>query len=382
MKTVKAGVSSDWARAQATTRAEPGAPAGLTATRGYGVGRIDLTWYPPVAVSGLTYHIQHATAATGPWETLSASYSGLTYSHHGLLLGTTHYYRVATIEEGSVSGWAYAQATTEPTVNPDGREVVHLVPQWPENLRFSSLDRTSVTLVWDPPADDGGRPVTGYEVRAWGPCASGAAGAVCDVVPPTRVSGTSRRITGLNREGTYGFEVRALNAVGAGEWSQPVTKAVGPATAGGRIVLSPSRLTVAEGGEATYRVKLSRSPKQPLWLGLYWDGDADLSGELPFQQLQALLPSGYDTSAAAGATCRDFPAGYDWDTMAYAWNVGVPITVTAAEDDDSTNGRLTIQHDLFTAPADCLGNPSDYAVDPVYDGMFGVALEVTERDND
>ena len=382
--TVKDGVSSDWAQAQATTRTEPGAPAGLTATRGYGVGRIDLAWYPPFAVGGLTYRIEHATAATGPWQTLSASYSGLTYSHHGLLPGTTHYYRVATIEDGARSGWAYAQETTEAqaVLDEEGNTVfvTHLVPLWPEFLRFSSVDRTSVTLVWDPPANDGGTPVTGYEYRVLGPCPSGA-DALCDVVPPTRVSGTSRRITGLNREGTYEFQVRALNAVGAGDWSQSVQKTVGPATAGGgRVILSPSRLTVPEGGEATYRVKLSREPTLPLWVIMHWDGDRDLEGELPVQQFKALLPSGYDTSGLPG--CPDVP-GYDWDTMAYAWNVGVPITVTAREDDDQENGRLTILHSIYTVPAECLGIPEDdYERDPVYDDMFGIALEVTERDND
>ena len=254
------------------------------------------------------------------------------------------------------------------------------VPSEPRNLRFSSVDRTAVTLAWDPPADDGGRPVTAYEYWVIGPCETSD---YCDVVPPTRVSGTSRRITGLNREGTYEFQVRALNAVGAGDWSQSVQKTVGPATAGGgRVILSPSRLTVPEGGEATYRVKLSSEPKQPLWVIMHWDGDEDLGGELPFQQFKALLPTGYDTSGLAGLTCYDFPAGYDWDGMAYAWNVGVPITLMAAEDDDSVNGRMTILHSIYTVPAECLDNPDGYALDPVYDDMFGIALEVTERDND
>ena len=393
--TVKDGLTSRPISAQATTKTEPGTPAGLTATRGYGVGRIDLAWYPPFAYGGLRYRIEHATNAAGPWQVLSSSYNGLTYSHHGLSPGTTHYYRVASVQDGVISAYAYAHETTEaqPVLDEHGRtvgEVVHMVPLWPEYLRFSSLDRTSVTLVWDPPVDDGGTPVTGYEYRVYGPCASGS-DAVCDVVPPTRVNGTSRHITGLTREtkihGTevenpYEFQVRALNAVGAGEWSQSIQKTVGPASAGGgRVILSPSRLTVPEGGEATYRVKLSRAPTQPLWVIMHWDGDRDLEGELPFQQFKALLPSGYDTSRAAAAGCSDVP-GYDWDGMAYAWNVGVPITVMAAEDIDSENGRLTILHSIYTVPAECLGNPDGYALDPVYDDMFGIALEVTERDND
>ena len=241
------------------------------------------------------------------------------------------------------------------------------------------LDRISVTLVWDPPPDDGGTPVTGYEYRALGPCASGA-DAICDIVAPSRVRGTTRRISGLNREGMYQFEVRALNAVGAGDWSQSIQKTVGPQTAaGGRVVLSPSRLAVSEGGEATYRVKLSRAPTLPLFVTMHWDGYENLGGELPVQQFKILLPSGYDTSGLP-EWCDGIRL--DWDE-AQPWNTGVPITVVAAEDDDSEHEALTIQHSIYTLSAECLGMTDDeWAPDPVYDGMHGLALEVTERDND
>ena len=120
--------------------------------------------------------------------------------------------------------------------------------------------------------------MTGYKYRESGLCASGG-DAVCDIEAPTRVSGTSRRVFLPNRAGTYQFQVRALNAAGAGDWSQPIEKEVDPqAAAGGRVILSPARLTVREGGEATYRVRLSRNPATPLWLSLHWEGDEDLSG--------------------------------------------------------------------------------------------------------
>ncbi len=361
---------------------ELAAPNGLTATPGVGVGRIDLRWFAPSADNSLRYVIEHATDGAGPWTTLASRHSGTTYSHTGAILlpSTTHYYRVATVRGNDISAWAYAQATTE-AVDEDGEPAWFDPPGWPMNLRFTRIDRTAVTLAWDPPADDGGSRITGYEYRVFGPCASGA-DAVCDIVAPTRVSGTSRSISGLNREGPYEFQVRALNAVGAGDWSQSIQKDVGPATAGGgRVILSPSRLTVAEGGEATYRVKLSTSPTMPLFVTLHWDGTGaeNLGGELPFQQFKILLPSGYD---AAGLPEWCSGIRLDWEDEAYAWNVGVPITVVAAEDDDSDHDSLTILHSIYTLSAECLNNPADYALDPVYDGMFGLALEVTERDND
>ena len=139
---------------------------------------------------------------------------------------------------------------------------------------------------------------------------------------------------------------------------------------------------MTEGGEATYRVKLSRAPTTPLWLSLHWEGDEDLGGELSYQQSLALLPPNYDTSNLP-ETCNAFRSGYGWENKAYAWNVGIPITVAAAEDEDRENGRLVIIHDLWTPSADCLGmTDEEWSPDPVYDGMTGLALEVTERDND
>ena len=162
----------------------PAAPngLGLTATPGAGAGRIDLSWFAPSGETGLSYHIEYAFDGAGPWTRFHTQ-SETTYSHTGLLLGVTYHYRVAAFRGNlMISPWAYAQATTE--------GVAVDVPGWPMNLRFTSIDRTAVTLAWDPPADDGGSRVTGYEYRVFGPCPSGADG-VCDIVAPRRVSGTS-----------------------------------------------------------------------------------------------------------------------------------------------------------------------------------------------
>ena len=356
------------------------APTGLTATAGVGEGRIDLSWFAPSDETGLRYRIEHATDGAGPWRTLAGSHSGTTYSHGGLLSGTTHYYRVRAEKGNVVSPWAYVQETTEIV----GGVAVY-APGWPENLRFTSLARTSVTLAWDPPVDDGGSPVTGYEYRVYGPCEDGSS-AVCDIVAPTRVRGTSVSISLPNRMGDYQFDVRALNAVGAGDWAHGPTKEVGPQDAGGgRVILSPTSLTLAEGSEATYRVKLSSNPALPVAVWLHWIGDEwgeDLGNWLPFQQGQVLLPSGYDTSGLP-----DDCYGYRWKEMAYDWNVGVPIMVVAEEDDDSENGRLTIIHDIATLAPECLNfnvnNPDDLKeYESLYLGLYGIALEVTERDND
>ena len=63
--------------------------------------------------------------------------------------------------------------------------------------------------------------------------------------------------------------------------------------------------------------------------------------------------------------------------------MGVPITVAAPEGAEPGNGRLVITHDLGTVSAECLGMTADeWSPNPVYDGTLGLALTVTERDND
>ncbi len=45
---------------------------------------------------------------------------------------------------------------------------------------------------------------------------------------------------------------------------------------GGAFASLPSSPTVDEGGEATYRVRLTSDPGQPVWVALHWEGDTDL----------------------------------------------------------------------------------------------------------
>ena len=380
------GVPGPWSERAGAGIGELGAPYDLIVTPAQGEGRIDLQWRPS-ASDHVDYRIDHSDSGTDPWRVLAIVHDGTDYVHDGLAPQTTHYYRVAAVRDTLISAWVYAVETTQPDLDYVAPvDTVHTVPSEPRNLRFSRLDRTSVTLVWEPPADDGGARVTGYEYWVSGPCASDP-NAICDVVPPTRVSGTSRAISGLTVVGgTYYFQVRAFNAAGAGAWTQGIAKTVGAepqAPGGGRVVFTPSRVTVPEGGSVTYRVKLTSNPTQPLWVALYWDGDYDMGTELPGEQFKTLLPTGYDISSSLIAKhCPSVHGVYRWGEMAFPWNVGVPITVTALEDDDRENGRLIIEHDIFTVPKDCLDNPTNYDADPVYDGMYGIALEVTERDND
>ena len=107
-------------------------------------------------------------------------------------------------------------------------------PPEPRNLRATGGDGRAV-LTWEPPLDDGGAPVAGYEYRY-------AAG---DSVPEDAAwnsvgTDLSATLDGLANGETHSFEVRALNLVGAG----PAARASAvPAT----VPEAPARLTAIAG---------------------------------------------------------------------------------------------------------------------------------------
>ncbi len=87
---------------------------------------------------------------------------------------------------------------------------------------FPALQSNKISMGWEPPSDDGGSPITGYQVQALG---------------------TNKQITcrtnecdfgGLENGKSYTFKVRAVNKIGPGDWSD-VSKSAFADTAPGRV---------------------------------------------------------------------------------------------------------------------------------------------------
>ena len=367
------GPWSNVARA-ATPAAGPSPPRDVTAD--YEVGNTEngilLTWEAPASGDASYYRIEHSTDGGATWElessrhTATCDVGGTTkfcYTDRGLFSGSEHWYRVAGVNSSGVAGeWARSNSHMtqgEPTE----------APGEPQNLRVTVSGRQA-TLAWDPPENDGGSPVTRYEYEVRTACAHNPSES-CQVVKPTS-SGTrtTATVTVPNVKGYYEFSVRALNAVGAGWWSQPASQYVNPQRTW-RVSLSPSSLTVPEGGEATYRVRLTSDPGQPVMLSLWWDGDPDLGNNLPYQQFKWLLPTNYASRN---------PDIYLDPEFTSPWNTGVTITVAADDDADSENGTLEIDNTVYYVPCADLGNPAGCVDDPEDTGVT-VWLTATERDN-
>ncbi len=373
-RTLQGNVGGAWSNvASATTSAAgPSAPLNVSATED-GENRIQLTWDAPASGDAVRYNINHSTDGSA-WESERTGHTGtcsvggqtmFCYTDSGLLSGTTHYYRVASVNRSGAAGeWSEAVSATT-----DGEPTE--APGEPQNLRITSVSGRQVTLAWDAPADDGGTRVTGYEYMVEGACALDQTD-ICQVVKPTRTGGTTRTVTVPNIRGRYEFYVRALNAVGASQWSQPVGQYINPQRTW-RVELLPSRLAVKEGSEATYRVKLTSDPGQPVWVALDWSGDPDLGNTLSQQQFKWLLPSNYASRN---------PDIYLDPNYTAPWNTGVTITLSADEDDgDTENGTALIANTIFYIPCADLGNPAGCVDDPEDTGVTAY-LTVTEEDND
>ena len=70
------------------------------------------------------------------------------------------------------------------------------------NLNFS-LNGTSVRLQWDPPLDNGGVPITGYQI-------------FINSSEDVSVSNDTEVTIVLNSTGEYFIQIRAINCIGVG----------------------------------------------------------------------------------------------------------------------------------------------------------------------
>ncbi|GAA5073354.1 hypothetical protein HNP84_008559 [Thermocatellispora tengchongensis] len=118
--------------------------------------------------------------------------------------------------------------------------------------------------------------------------------------------------------GSYSLSARATDNLGATKTSDPVGITVS-ASSEPAVVVSPATITVAEGGEATFGVKLSRQP----------------SGNVTVT-----------TARTSGDTDLSVEGGGSLTFTSSNWNTAQNVTIGAAEDADETGGSAE-----FTATA-------------------------------
>ena len=223
--------------------------------------QIDLSWTEPAnngsSIRG--YWVERSADGSEPWERLTSNNTTRTYSDDDLYRGMTRHYRVAAFNgagTGPFSETKSATTTGDPAT----------APETPTFLRFSAVSRNQVTIAWDPPTDNGGAPVSGYEYEVARPCPPPATG-TCDFTGNDikATASTSASITGLNAKGDYYFRVRAVNPVGKGDWTGDIRATLQPSLSG-LLQVSPVTVNANEGSSASYTVRLSHAPAHPVYV--------------------------------------------------------------------------------------------------------------------
>jgi predicted phage tail protein len=187
----------------------PNPPTGLTATS-YSGTQINLSWNPPANNGGppiigykIEYHIDSGNFTNLISNTGSASTS---YSHTGLSTGHTFTYRVFAINSIGIGGTSN-EASTVPTK-------IITVPPSPTNLNAYPASKTSISLSWTAPQDNGGSAITGYKIEY-----KSGSGSYLVLIANTASTVTSYLHTGLTTDTTYTYRVSAINSIGIGDTS-------------------------------------------------------------------------------------------------------------------------------------------------------------------
>jgi len=171
----------------------PSAPLNLTAIAGN--GQITLTWNPPQDDGGRP--ITGFIVMRGSISYEMASYV-TSYIFTGLPNGVSQSFsvRALTYNAGYVIEGERATVAATPFGVPGAPQSFHAAP-----------GHRRVALSWTPPSNNGGSPITGFEVYRDG--VGGGAWLAAS-------SGTGHIFTGLTNGQNYTFRVRAVNAGGAG----------------------------------------------------------------------------------------------------------------------------------------------------------------------
>ena len=91
-------------------------------------------------------------------------------------------------------------------------------PSAPEKLHYTDRSKTTISLAWEPPRTDGGSPIRGYYVEKMRSDSNEFEVANRKIFP--ECCGT---LENLSENHEYQFRVKAVNEVGDGDPSKPIT---------------------------------------------------------------------------------------------------------------------------------------------------------------
>ena len=184
-----------------------------------------IMWLQPGLGTGILLTYEYELNGSGVWVSTMSAATDFTIT--GLSPDTAYSISVRAVTNvGRGPGSATLAARTLATVAPT-------VPQF---VRADAPGGPFIDLTWNLPTDDGGAVIARYDVLVTGP------DGVAFPVESTGTTATNYRVRGLRLFQRYGFQVRAVNSVGNGPYTDiiyaiPVGAEVGVASSGQRIPL-------------------------------------------------------------------------------------------------------------------------------------------------
>jgi len=217
-------------------------PATITNLTGMpGNGQITLSWSAPNNGGSaiIRYEFRQRIGTTGTWSSwISTGSTATSRVVTGLANGTSYGFQVRAINTVGTSGNSNVATVTAGILAP---------PNAITNLT-GTPGNGQVTLSWSAP-NNNGSPIIRYEFRQ----RIGTTGTWSSWIS-TGSTATSRVVTGLANGTSFGFQVRAVNAIGASGTSDVVT-----VTAGHSPVQPPNAITNLTGTPGNGRITLSWS---------------------------------------------------------------------------------------------------------------------------
>jgi hypothetical protein len=181
-----------------TPTGPPGPPTGVTATAGNGEATV--SWTAPSSNGGSPITGYTVTSSTGAKSCSTTTATTCTIT--GLTNGTSYTFTVTAANSAGTGPASAASAAVTP-------EAPATAPGAPTDVQASAGDGQA-TVTWTPPANNGGKAITGYTVI------SSPGNRQC-----TTTGATSCTITGLTDGTSYTFTVTASNPAGTGPASAP-----------------------------------------------------------------------------------------------------------------------------------------------------------------
>lgn len=167
---------------------------------------ITIEWVNPSSpfITIVSHRIEHRKKGAIEWLSDSIEAFATTYTIEGLTRDTLYQIRVKNVAD---TGYVATSSTLEASTDP------YDLPSEPRNVRVADQQIDSLTIAWSPPADSGGRNIAVYDVRYR------QEGTTEWTEEEVRKS-TSLTIENLTIGTTYEVQVRAVNSVGAGPWTE------------------------------------------------------------------------------------------------------------------------------------------------------------------